>query len=353
LQESIKPFVKDVIDDKNSKFPVVVEIDPTLACDLSCPYCISLLREKQQKSFSLDIINRLLDELFYGGTQAVILIGGGEPLLHPKISDIIDSIFKRGLKLGVTTNGTQLKKYSHEISNKAEWIRVSINAASLRGHTIVSPPKKGLSKFTDIIEGISNIAQTDSCKIGWSYLIVYSEEFNNIDEIAKASQIAKDIGCNYIEYKPMVDFAHKIIEYPEKIKEKIKELIYESKLQEDKRFRVILSNSLRRIFQKSVPHENIVNKCYISQLRTLITPAGCYVCPYYRDNEKYNYGTITTQSNFKSIWNSNKKNVIFKKLDPNKNCNFFCIRRETNYQIELWKKNGAPVANRNFYDPFI
>src|SRR5690349_11661883 len=61
--------------------PLVVDLDPTSYCDLGCPGCISasVLRTRRFEE------RRLLDmaqEMAAVGVKAVVLIGGGEPLMH-------------------------------------------------------------------------------------------------------------------------------------------------------------------------------------------------------------------------------------------------------------------------------
>ena len=69
--------------------PLVVELDPTAVCDLACPGCISEDLVSIGNSFSKDRLMEIGQEFIDCGVKAVILIGGGEPLAHPKTGDLI------------------------------------------------------------------------------------------------------------------------------------------------------------------------------------------------------------------------------------------------------------------------
>ena len=77
-------FVVDKIIKSNlesySSYPLVVELDPTTACNLACHGCISasLLN---QGGFKRERIKELAKEFVEVGVKAVVLIGGGEPCL--------------------------------------------------------------------------------------------------------------------------------------------------------------------------------------------------------------------------------------------------------------------------------
>ena len=78
-----KLFQKSVIDRisqiewKNfaANSPYVVELDPTAACDLACPGCISEDVISAGGRFSNDRLLTLGDELVEAGVRGIILIG--------------------------------------------------------------------------------------------------------------------------------------------------------------------------------------------------------------------------------------------------------------------------------------
>lgn len=87
-----------------------IYIEITNSCNLNCDFCIKNKRKinfmsKQNFSFILDKIKPY--------TNYVYLHVLGEPLLHPKINDFIETANSKGFFINLTTNGYLIKKISN------------------------------------------------------------------------------------------------------------------------------------------------------------------------------------------------------------------------------------------------
>ena len=131
--------------------PWVVELDPTTACNLACPDCISrdLLN---QGGFERERLRDLAREMVDAGVRAVVLIGGGEPLAHPEAEWVIRHFGENGLQIGVTTNGTLIDRHMDCLAEHASWVRVSVDAASSETFQHFRPSPKGVSEFDNVID---------------------------------------------------------------------------------------------------------------------------------------------------------------------------------------------------------
>ena len=56
-------------------------------------------------------------------------------------------------------------------------------------------------------------------------------------------------------------------------------------------------------------------------MRALVTPSGCYICPYFRGSEDKKIGDARFTS-FKEIWAKTRKPVV-EKLNPSHDCKIF------------------------------
>src|SRR5215472_11938445 len=97
--------------DTGNRAPFVVELDPTAACDLACPGCISEDIIAAGGRFSDERLLELGREFVECGVRAVILIGGGEPLAHRKSGELIELLGKNDVHVGITTNGSFIDRY--------------------------------------------------------------------------------------------------------------------------------------------------------------------------------------------------------------------------------------------------
>ena len=141
--------------------------------------------------------------------------------------------------------------------------------------------------------------------------------------------------CDYFELKPSYDDFHQIVVHSEEDMEKVKEQLIKVKTLEDDTFQVLesvmLESSIKR--EKFGQQEKSYTRCYSAELRTLVTPSGCYVCPYFRGSEEKMIGDARELS-FKEIWKNTRKKII-KNLNPSVDCkNLHCIRHKTNLEID-------------------
>jgi hopanoid biosynthesis associated radical SAM protein HpnH len=93
---------------RNKKFPLIVEIEPLFACNLSCPGCGKIQHPTDilRKRLSVDDVLRAVEE---SGTP-MVSIAGGEPLLHPDIEQIVTELIKRKKYVYLCTNGVLLER---------------------------------------------------------------------------------------------------------------------------------------------------------------------------------------------------------------------------------------------------
>ncbi|MBN2198076.1 radical SAM protein [Candidatus Wolfebacteria bacterium] len=107
---------------------ISTHISPEGTCNLRCPYCSVAYRNSIGNRIELDIIKKYVNILKKRGLKAVILTGGGEPTLYPKINELIEFLYdKSKLELAMITNGTVLDRIFPKNRKKFRWLRVSVN----------------------------------------------------------------------------------------------------------------------------------------------------------------------------------------------------------------------------------
>ncbi|MBF0387041.1 MAG: radical SAM protein [Candidatus Omnitrophica bacterium] len=91
---------------KRAGKPVFLHLEPTGACNLQCQMCprtTSITRDLQAMPF--DLFTRIVREV---DPLILALVGFGEPLLHPRLLDMVRYAVRRGITVRVSTNATLL-----------------------------------------------------------------------------------------------------------------------------------------------------------------------------------------------------------------------------------------------------
>jgi MoaA/NifB/PqqE/SkfB family radical SAM enzyme len=112
------------MDEKLTDFPKVVSLTVTNRCNLRCRMCAQwseegyMLKRKPNDSYSgtvvpFDSLLKVVDEAHEYGVP--LIIRGGEPLLYPRIMDLLAYIKSKGMSLSLETNGVLLKKYAEAL----------------------------------------------------------------------------------------------------------------------------------------------------------------------------------------------------------------------------------------------
>ena len=347
--------------------PFVVELDPTAACDLACPGCISEDIIAIGGRFSNDRLLELGQEFVDCGVRAVILIGGGEPLAHPKVGQLISLLGENDVHIGITTNGSFIDRYLDAISEYAQWVRVSMDAATSDLFSVLRPTKNGKSKFDKIVNNMRLLAHSKKGKLGYSYLIQTPADgpavVSNISEIYEAAVLARDIGCDYFEVKPTYqwrdDVAHALMKHPEKLMQEASDQIARLADLETDSFKILKAINLQYSLDGvDVDQPKEYNQCPSTHLRTTVTPSGVFVCPYWRGKERMRIGNMGEQS-FNDVWTGERRAEVMDKLDPSKDCQFHCLRHDTNREAFRIKDRqqasrfGGNVEEVAEFDRFI
>jgi MoaA/NifB/PqqE/SkfB family radical SAM enzyme len=106
--------------------PILAHLVVTRRCNLACAYCNEY--DHTSPPVDLDALVRRVDHLAALGMN-VITLSGGEPLLHPKLEEVIRRIRQRGIIAGMITNGYLLTAARIQALNRAglDHLQISID----------------------------------------------------------------------------------------------------------------------------------------------------------------------------------------------------------------------------------
>jgi Radical SAM superfamily len=117
--------------------PIVTHIMPTDVCNFKCAFCS--VQHRAGDSLKMDQIVDYIGQLVPLGLKAVILSGGGNPLLFRDgkndFNSLVEYIYGLGLEIGVISNGVALvdqdgrktwKGISTRTLDMLKWVRISL-----------------------------------------------------------------------------------------------------------------------------------------------------------------------------------------------------------------------------------
>ncbi len=123
-------FTKDEIKrsrDRNKLLTLDIEL--SRRCNFRCRYCYVYENVSLQNELSFHEICNLIEQGLNLGVKKVIIVGGGEPLLYPKLKEVIEMLYNKGLSTVMFTNGTNLDMdLAHFLYSRAVGVVIKYNS---------------------------------------------------------------------------------------------------------------------------------------------------------------------------------------------------------------------------------
>lgn len=125
-----------------------VYIEITSVCNLACSFCPPT--ERAKGLIKVEQFEKVLDQI-RPHTKYIYLHVKGEPLLHPRIDQLLDAAHERGFKVNITTNGTLIKKQREKLLGKPALRQMNFSLHSFDGHEGSENREKYLGDILDFV----------------------------------------------------------------------------------------------------------------------------------------------------------------------------------------------------------
>jgi MoaA/NifB/PqqE/SkfB family radical SAM enzyme len=149
---------------------------------------------------------RICDELQSMGTRSLILIGEGEPFLHPRLLDLIVTAKDAGLHVTLLTNGTLLdeKRIQPLIDSRLDILKVSLWGCSEEEYAR-NYPGVDLKNFKKIIGRLKCLSTTKVAQKSKLPLVILHTPItrHNFQSLDKRVELAHETGCNILTFSPL------------------------------------------------------------------------------------------------------------------------------------------------------
>ena len=174
------------------------QVEVTTRCILRCVMCprVALADEWREMDLSWEAFQRIARA--FERTEHVHLQGWGEPLLHPRLFEMITLAKSAGCRVGLTTNGMLLDFETGKrlLDLKLDLIAISIAGAIRHTHESI---RVG-SDFPLILENVRRLLAlraeqgTKTPKVEFSYLMTKT----NMAELPEAVELAASLGVDEV-----------------------------------------------------------------------------------------------------------------------------------------------------------
>lgn len=304
--------LNDIIRGSNP-YPISCEIDPSNLCNHDCIWCINgKFRKSNKVSIPRDLIFRVIKEMAKRGVKSVAFTGGGEPFMNPATTDAIRLAKSLKMDVGLVTNGELLDLAKCKaIINNCSYVRISLDAATERTHRLVhaskSCPKGAFKRIVNNIGMLVGLRNKTKKKItiGAGYLV----SIYNYREIAKAAQLLRGLGVDYMQIRPAFMLGKQL---SKKIRAETEKLIRKAIKFSDSNFHVI---PILHRFDEVVNLDRAYDRCYGHGLVGVVAGnAKMYICCQLRGMEEFCIGDLTKES-FSKIWRGTKRKEVIKKIN--------------------------------------
>jgi MoaA/NifB/PqqE/SkfB family radical SAM enzyme len=183
---SVLPFVKK---------PFIVLFNITGRCNLRCSYCFGHYYSDTNE-LSLDQVTKILAELYDLGARRLGL-GGGEPLLHKNIDDLIRFAIKLGFDVGVNSNGILVPNHLSSLS-LVNNLSIGLDGSSPEVHDRY----RGKGSFENALRGIQAAREA---RIPLNFCCTLTEanidDWPNILELGKKYDALVQVSPLYPQYQ--------------------------------------------------------------------------------------------------------------------------------------------------------
>lgn len=136
---------------RNTKFPLLVELEPLFACNLGCAGCGKIQHPADQLRRRMPV-EQAVDAIEECGAP-MVSIAGGEPLMHPEIDTIVNELVARKKFVYLCTNALLVRKWWHKFDFKpSPYFAFTIHLDGLRERHDQSVCQDGV--FDEAVEAV-------------------------------------------------------------------------------------------------------------------------------------------------------------------------------------------------------
>jgi len=204
--------------------PFYVTVDVTRRCNLNCLGCryhsplvnVPAPGDQAVLDISFGLVEKLSEELAAMGTTLISFMGEGEPMLHPRLPELILMAKASGLKVTLITNGALLDeaRIHSFIDSRLDLLRVSLWASSIEEFE-QNYPGTNPDYFGKVVNGLRLLSVLKAEKKSKFPSVHLHQPINknNFGKVDSLADLACETGCNALSLSPFLSHQGRLDSY--------------------------------------------------------------------------------------------------------------------------------------------
>jgi MoaA/NifB/PqqE/SkfB family radical SAM enzyme len=207
---------RDVIDaiasGRAPKGPLHLELDISDRCNVDCYFCNAMdVRTKENVPF--ERVTQILDDAVSTGLRSVRFAGGGDPLFHRNIEQVIDYVHSKGLVVdNITSNALGLSHGVAEkmVAGKTREIVVSLNAADADDYARMMQVKPAI--FDKVVANVEHLVALRGEREHPCIVVQFLVDRANYAKMPQMYELGRRIGADIIVINLVLEIPRKRVD---------------------------------------------------------------------------------------------------------------------------------------------
>ncbi len=282
--------------------PLSINLDLTTSCNYACEHCIDLEILNDGVHHAEATLRAAIEGMAARGLRSVILIGGGEPTVHPRFREVVGWLKDLALDVAIVSNGSRNERIAEVAPRLGErdWVRLSLDAGTDQTFQAMHRPRKPITLETICRRASEIKVANPRLRLGFSFVITWAGVERaagaavtpNLHEMAEAARLARDNGFDYISFKPFLVRTSAGAEVmdptggtlpQDAVARRIRDGIAAARAFESPTFAIVESTNLKLLESGAWrAWTQQPRTCHMQALRQVLSPGGLWNCPAHR-----------------------------------------------------------------------
>ncbi len=190
--------------EKNLGKPIIRQLEPTNACMMNCIMCPRKNMKRKIKYMDIEFFKKIIDQAKWN--YQMFLHHFGDPLMHPKIDEMIKYVAKKGIKAQISVNPKLLSEKMSEklIDSGLDMIMISIDGIDDKTYKYFRGKN---ADYEEAVENINNFLRIKNKKNSSVKVIISLVRMKaNKKDVEKFEKMWKKKGVNQVLIKQFTTF---------------------------------------------------------------------------------------------------------------------------------------------------